>query len=103
MKTLHVTEAKTFWQSVRGLIGYKHPKELLLKTRWGIHTFGVFFPIDILIINDQYRVMRLKKSLHPNRIFFWPPKWAIVVELPTGTIAQKNIRIGDQLKIILSS
>ncbi len=70
MKTLHVKKANTFWQAIRGLIGAKKPHALYMKTRFGIHTFGVLFPIDVVILDAQHRVVKLQKSLKPNRIFF---------------------------------
>lgn len=100
MVTLHVKTATNFWQSAVGLIGEKEPYPLLLKTRFGIHTFGVSFPIDILILDQKYRVMRLKKSLQPNRVFFWPPFWSLVVELPQNSIDQQRIHIGDTVRLL---
>jgi len=97
---LRVTKAKNIWQSTIGLVGAQKPYPLLLKTRFGIHTFGVSFPIDILILDQQHRVMRLKKSLQPNRVFFWSPLWSIVIELPQNSIDQQRIHIGDTVKLL---
>lgn len=102
MKVFHIRKAKTPWQAMIGLIGAKKPYPLLLTTRFGIHTFGLRFPIDVIILDNQYTVVRIKQSLLPNRIFFWPPYWAIVLELPSGTIAQRTIHYGDTLKLVFS-
>ena len=99
MHTLRVKKAKTFLESTIGLIRAPKPFPLLLRTRFGIHTFGVNFPIDVLILDDQHTVVRLKKNLTPNRIFLWPPKWQWVVELPEGTILKKKLHVGEQISL----
>lgn len=101
MVTLHVKTATNFWQSAVGLIGAKKPYPLLLHTRFGIHSFGVRFPLDIIILNDQYEVMYLKKNLLPNRVFFWPPKWQWVLEVPEGTIQKEKIALGTRINVVL--
>lgn len=100
MVTFHVREATDFATASLGLIGVKKPYPLLLKTRFGIHTFGVRFPIDVLILNPQYRVMKQKKSLLPKRVFFWPMQYNLVLELPSGTIETENISLGDTVHCI---
>jgi len=99
MHRVKVKRSNNFWQSTIGLIGAKNPYALCLFTRFGIHTFGVSFPLDIIIVDDTYHVMRMKKSLLPNRFYFWPPIWSIVLELPEGTIDQKHIAIGDRISL----
>lgn len=99
MHTLRVKKAKTFLESTIGLIGASKPYPLLLQTRFGIHTFGVRFPLDILILDDTYRVVVIKKSLRPNHIFIWPPKWQWILELPQGTIERKKLHVGEQISL----
>lgn len=102
MHTVRVKQAKSLWQQTVGLIGAEKPYPLLLRTRFGIHTFGVGFPLDIIILDQRYRVMRLQKNLLPNQFFFWPPRWSIVLELPKNTIDQKQITLGDRLSLVIS-
>lgn len=101
---LTAKEAKNTKERVIGLIGKKKPISLMLKTRFGIHTFGVKFPIDVLILNNENQVMALKKTLKPNRIFIWNPKYERVIELPSGIIQKKAIKIGNivNLQLIIS-
>lgn len=84
-------------QTLTGLIGVKKPKAVFFKTRWGIHTFGLRFPIDVLILNSEFKVVKIKKSLKPFRLFLWNPKYDSVLELPAGTIEKKNINIGNYI------
>jgi uncharacterized membrane protein (UPF0127 family) len=80
---------------IRGLIGKNTPTPVFFTTRFGIHTFGLKFPIDVLILDNCNRVVRQKHSLYPNKLFFWPPVYNRVLELPAGTISRQKIKIGD--------
>ena len=102
MKTivLQVSYAKTLHEKVIGLIGAKEPRALLLKTRFGIHTFGVRFPLDILILDKQHKVVKIKRSLETYRLFFWNQQFDTVIELPHGTIEKKDIKLGDSINFL---
>ncbi len=56
---------------------------MLFYTRWGIHTFGMKYPIDIIVLDNQQKIIQIKYDLKPNRIFFWNPKYSSIIELPT--------------------
>ena len=100
-KTKHTTLAtnasfaRGFTDKSIGLIGADEPKALMFQTRFGIHTFGVRFAIDILILNDIYEVVALKRGLKPNCIYFWNPKYKTVIELPEGTVDKTKTTICD--------
>lgn len=96
MVAIPVKEAKSLKEKIVGLIG-KKPYALLIKTRFGIHTFGLKFPIDVLILDHKNKVVKIKKSLMPNSIFLWNPLYDMVIELPQGTIDKKKIKINDVL------
>ena len=78
-------------------IGKKHAHPVTFKTRFGIHTFGLKFPIDVLILNSKNRVVVLKKEMKPNRMFVWPLKYETVVELPGGEIERRKINTGNHI------
>lgn len=84
---------------MRGLIGTDKAEPVLLKTRFGIHTFGVRFPIDVLILDGQNTVAITKENLRPNRIFVWPWKYDTVIELPAGEIKKQKIKEGNILNL----
>ena len=97
-KTIHlsVKEAKGVLQKSIGLIN-KEPQALLLRTRWGIHTFGMKYPIDVVILDSSYTVKILKKNLLPYQIFMWNPKYSYVLELPAQTIQSEHISLGSSI------
>lgn len=84
-----------------GLMGKNEPEAIFLKTRFGIHTFFLKFPIDVLILDKKNRVKELKIGLKPSRVMFWNFKYDIVVELPNGSIKKSKTKIQDQLEISL--
>lgn len=98
--SLHVTHAKTLQEKSIGLIGKSKPYPLLFKTRFGIHTFGMRFPLDILILDKNATVKVARQSLKQNRLFFWNPLYDTVIELPSGTILKKKIHVGDKIKLL---
>lgn len=100
MIELKVKILKGLKEKAIGLIGSKNPHAVLIKTRFGIHTFGLKFPIDVLILDREDRVVKIAKNLKQNKILVWPPNYNKVIELPKGEIDRNQIKIGDKIKII---
>ena len=98
MNTLKVKLLKSLRDRGIGLIGKKKPETIMFYTRFGIHTFGMKFPIDVLILDEDDKVVKLVENLKPNKIFFWPPKFKKVLELPSGFIKNNKIEIGGKIK-----
>lgn len=96
---LFAKEAKNLKEKIQGLIGKEKPYALMIKTRFGIHTFGLKFPIDVLILDKKNKVMVVKNNLMPKRIFVWNPLFEKVIELPKGTIEKKAIKINMTIDI----
>jgi hypothetical protein len=90
---------KNFLESSIGLIGAKKAFPLILKTSFGIHTFGVPFPIDVLVLDQEKKVVGVKESMRPFSFFVWNPKYNVVIELPEGAIKKTKTSIGDKLTI----
>lgn len=94
----NVRQAKNSFEKSRGLIGAKKPYPLLLKTRYGIHTFGMQFPIDVVILGKDNNVVKIKEALKPNKVFFWNPKYEKVLELPANFIRKEKIVLGMKIE-----
>ena len=82
-----------------GLLKYKTPIAMLFKTRFGIHTFAMRYPIDVLIIDQSNQIATIKENLSPNQIYLWNPEHNIVLELPPGTIKKSKTKSGDKIQI----
>jgi len=97
MIRIKVKQATNIFEKTKGLLGTKKAFFLLLKTRWGIHTFGMQYPIDVVILNNEKKVVTLKPNLKPNRIFLWNPKYFLVLELTSGFILKNKLNIGEKI------
>jgi uncharacterized protein len=82
-----------------GLLKHKTPQAMLLKTRFGIHTLFMNYPIDVVILDNKHRVVAIKENLKPNEYFVWNIKYNLVLELPTGTIRATETEIGDIISL----
>ncbi len=99
MLNLKLRRLVTLKERAVGLIGQKEITPVIFETRFGIHTFGLKSPIDVLILDSQKRVVVLKESLLPNRIFLWNPRYKIVLELPVETIKKYNLKKGSEIQL----
>ncbi|MDD5196830.1 MAG: DUF192 domain-containing protein [Candidatus Omnitrophota bacterium] len=92
--------ADTFFRRVRGLLGknsLNQGQALILNPCNSIHTYFMRFPIDILFVDENNRVLQIITDLVPFRfspLFF---KSRLVIELPAGTIRSTATSQGDKL------
>ncbi|KKQ66790.1 MAG: hypothetical protein US86_C0003G0033 [Candidatus Daviesbacteria bacterium GW2011_GWA2_38_24] len=89
----------SIFDKLLGMLNKNNPRTLIFYTRFGVHTFGLIKPIDVLVLDKQDRVVKLKKSLKPNSLFFWNPKYSLVIEVPEKTIEKTKTYIGDKMII----
>jgi uncharacterized membrane protein (UPF0127 family) len=80
----------------RGQLG--RGEGLLLDRCYGIHTFGMRFPIDVLFLDKDLRVIRAVKALPPYRTCV-VKKSVYVLEVPTGALDASRTTEGDQIQI----
>lgn len=82
-------------EKLKGLIGAQKAYPISFKTRFGIHTFGLNFPIDVIILDKNHTVIKIAEGLKPNRIFLWNPKFDNVIELPIDSVKKFKIKTGS--------
>jgi len=83
----------------RGLLGKRRlPRNegLLLKPASSIHTFFMRFPIDVVFINRELRVVGVRKNVKPWRIA-WAWGARSTLELAAGECDRRRIGEGDLL------
>lgn len=95
--------AVTLLARMKGLLGRKELKEagaLLLKPCSSIHTFFMGFPIDVIFVDSQNKIIGLKNSLPPWRLsrIYWRGKFA--VELPSGVLLKSLTVEGDEISLV---
>jgi uncharacterized protein len=95
--------ANTIFTRIKGLLGKKYflPNQALILDPCNcVHTFGMHFPIDILFIDKECRIIQTICQLKPNRIsrMYWNS--SKVIELPAGKLGFTHTKAGDQLKFL---
>ena len=94
--------ADTFFKRVKGLIGRKEffqNEALIIRPCNSVHTFFMSFPIDLLFVDSNNRVVKAISDMQPFRISALYFKAILTVELPAGTIVNTATRSGDILQI----
>lgn len=64
-----------------------------------IHTFFMKFPIDVIFLDSDLRVVKLISGLFPWRIAFGGPRSVSVLELASGCISSLGVHLGDQVDL----
>jgi len=85
-----------------GLLGKKQLEPetgLLIKPSSGVHTFGMRFPIDIVSLDRNNRVIGVWENIGPWRIRGLGLRTRSVLELPSGRIRECLIEAGDELAV----
>jgi uncharacterized protein len=93
--------AESALSGIVGLLGERKltPGDgLLIVPSQGVHTLGMQFPIDVLILDNDWKILDIRKRMRPfliTRIYF---KAAGVLELPPGTVEDSSTCIGDSVE-----
>jgi uncharacterized membrane protein (UPF0127 family) len=75
---------------------------LLIVPCQGVHTLGMLFSIDIVVLDGDWNVMEVRRDLRPYRLtrMFW--KAAAVLELRSGAVEASWTRAGDAFEFSFS-
>ena len=68
----------------------------------GVHTIGVMFPLDLIYLDENHRVIHAVESFPVFCIAPLRRQAESVLELPTHTIYSSQTQIGDQLLICVA-
>lgn len=96
----HLAVARSFFHRLMGLMGKKSlgkSEGLMLIPCNSIHTCFMKFPIDVVFLNIDHKVIFMKKSVKSWRFINVVRKSYAVIEMPEGTIENKKISAGDLL------
>jgi len=100
--SLGVTVADTTLSRLRGLIGRFHLKSdegIWIVPSSGVHTLGVMVPLDLIYLDESYRVIHQVEHFPTFRIAPIRADADSVLELPTHTLYSSQTQVGDQLLI----
>jgi uncharacterized protein len=62
-----------------------------------LHMYFVFFPIDVIFLNKNNKIVETKENFKPFSYYSPKCKAKFVIELKNGIIAKTNTKIGDYL------
>lgn len=107
-KTKNVVLAKNFrfckseFSKLRGLMFTKKLKKALIfvfkkEISIHVHMFFVWYPIDILWLDKNKKVIQLKENLKPFRIMIAKKPAKYIVELQDGKIKKTKTAAGDTI------
>jgi uncharacterized protein len=101
-----VAIAGTHWSRFRGLMlmnagKFGEGQGLWIVPSRGVHTFAMRFPIDVLYLDKDKRVVHLETGLKPWRIAPVSLRTASVLELPGGILLASGTVVGDEIEIKL--
>jgi uncharacterized protein len=94
--------ADSLFSRLQGLLGrdsLASSEGLILKPCDSIHTFFMRFPIDVVFVDKNNRVIRLYHSLKPWRLSGIFLRAAFCLELPARTLQFSFTQKGDQIEV----
>ena len=93
--------ADTGLTRIVGLLGEREllPGDgLLIVPSQGVHTLGMRFAIDVVVLDGAWNVIAIRRDMHPFRMtrVFW--KAAAVLELRSGALDSSSTLVGDTIE-----
>jgi len=96
--------ADTHWTRLRGLLGrgtddFGNGSGLWIVPCHGVHTLGMGFPIDVVYLDREMKVILVQPDLQPWRFAPVRRSATSVLELPCRMAAETKTAIGDKIEI----
>ena len=63
--------------------------------RIDLHMFFVFYPIDVIFLDENKKVIEIKENFKPFTFYISKSKAKYVIELPYGTIKNSKTNLED--------
>lgn len=100
---LKVVHADTFRKRLLGLMFQKIPPlntAFFLEPCRSIHMFFMQFDLDILVLNADYEVIALFKSLKPGQVSPYFSTARCFVEMGSGSIETYGFEVGQRIILV---
>jgi len=97
---VRVEQAVTYWTRLVGLLGRSTMPDgfaLLIRSCASVHTWFMRFPIDVVFLDADDRVLRIVPELPPFRMASCPRRARAVLELGSGAASRADLQPGDRL------
>lgn len=96
----NVLIADNFWDRLAGYMFRARPHKpgILFKPAISIHTFFMNFALDVVFMDENYKILKVYRNLMPWRHTWFYFKSRKTLELPAGHFPS-NIKAGDILEV----
>lgn len=99
----NLEKAESLYSRLKGLLGrpsLSSDSALWIDQCTSIHTFFMQFSIDVVFIDHSFKVKKIANDVRPWRVV--GPVWGAksVIEFAKGTVAQRQVEVGDQLNVV---
>jgi uncharacterized membrane protein (UPF0127 family) len=97
-----VRRAESFWARLVGLMGRRGLGEgegLLLSPCSSVQTVFMRFPIDVIFVDGEARVVKVASALGPFRVALGGRGARDALEVAAGTAARSGTAVGDRLAV----
>lgn len=98
-----VMRADTALARLVGLLGRRElapGSALWISPCKGIHTMGMRFPIDVIFLDDEMKVVAVRENVAPWRMTRIVMSASSVLEMAAGSIARTGVAVGSQLDFV---
>lgn len=95
--------AATVFSRAKGLLGREALLEgegLLIRPCKGIHTFFMKFPIDVLFLDENNRIIEIVENIPPHRMTKVLLLATSAIELPAGTVLASESAVGNEVAFV---
>jgi uncharacterized membrane protein (UPF0127 family) len=65
-----------------------------------VQTFGMRYPIDVVFLDAERRVVRVVRGVRPGRVVWPVPGAHSALELPAGVVHSSETRVGDVIEFV---
>lgn len=97
-----VEVADSFFKRFKGLMFRERmlwEEALIFYNSPSIHTFFMKFPIDIVFLDGDMKVMKIARNFKPWRVVSCFKSY-LTIEFPSSKTAEENLDVGDILEIL---
>src|SRR3989338_5620498 len=95
--------ARTWRQRMVGLLARSTlpaDEALIFPACASIHTVGMRFPIDVIFVDRDWRVVAVRERLGPGCLMLPVRRAWGVIEAACGTLERAGLKVGDRLEVI---
>ena len=95
-------KAESFWMRLVGLMGRRRLKEgegLLLSPCSSVQTLFMRFPIDVIFVDREAKVVKVAPAVAAFRVAFGGRGARDALEVAAGTAARSDTAVGDRLAV----